>query len=97
MGVPVIGIWQRLINAVVKVFVVGKDDMATNVVELDNVQRDVDTRVAFSFTYKALGSDVCRGQASGYFVRVNDQPRRSILLKLASVGEWLCRLELTIW
>jgi hypothetical protein len=34
MGIPVLGPWQRLIDTVVKVLVVGEDDMATNIVEL---------------------------------------------------------------
>ena len=34
MGVPVLGARESLIDAVVKVLVVGEDDMATNIVEL---------------------------------------------------------------
>jgi hypothetical protein len=34
MCVPVIFLGQRLVNAVVKVFVVGEDDMSANVVQL---------------------------------------------------------------
>lgn len=34
MGIPVIILWQSLVDAVVEVLVVGEDDVATNIVEL---------------------------------------------------------------
>lgn len=33
MGVPVLWLWKCLVDAVVKVLVVGEDDMATDIVE----------------------------------------------------------------
>jgi len=37
VGVPVVLVWKGFINAVVEVFVVRKDDMTTDIVELDFV------------------------------------------------------------
>jgi hypothetical protein len=34
MSVPVLLLWERLINTVVEVFVVGEDDVSADVVEL---------------------------------------------------------------
>ena len=40
MGIPVLFSGQSLINAVVEIFVVGKNDMTTDIVKLANGQRD---------------------------------------------------------
>jgi hypothetical protein len=37
MGVPVLLLWQSLVNAIVEVFVVGENNMATDIVELSSL------------------------------------------------------------
>jgi len=39
MCVPIVHLWQSLVDAVIEVFVVGEDDMAANIVELLKYQR----------------------------------------------------------
>lgn len=57
MGVPVLLSWQGLVNAIVEVFVVGKDDMATDVVELET--RSVVVKVRSRTTYESFLGDIC--------------------------------------
>jgi hypothetical protein len=39
VGVPILVIWERFIDAIVEVLVVGEDDMTANVVELEGEGR----------------------------------------------------------
>lgn len=34
MGEPILGLWKRLVDAVVEVFVVGKDNVSADIVQL---------------------------------------------------------------
>ena len=76
MCVPVIGFGQCLVNAVVEVFVVREDDMPANVVELEICQNRVSLQAEpmGKETYKAFRCDVCRGQSSRRFIRVDYHP-----------------------
>ena len=79
MSVPVFGIGERFVNAVVEIFVVGKNDMPADIVELE-VASVIGFGVAWfeavenGKTYEAFGSDVCGSEAAWGFVGVDDHP-----------------------
>jgi hypothetical protein len=64
VSIPVFGLGQCLINAIVEVLVVGEDDMATNIVELGVKTLD-SSRVNWGWqTHEAFRSDIRRGKTT---------------------------------
>lgn len=84
VGVPIVILGESLVNAVVEVFVVGENNVATDVVQLPRMSVHVSILVGVvnrrpRSTYEALRGHVGGGKATGCLVGVNDQPRRAIL------------------
>lgn len=76
--VPVVWPGQRLVEAVIKVFVVGEDDMTADIVKLKRSESlsahwCVGLQVGGT-TYEAFGSDVGRGETAGSRVGINNEP-----------------------
>jgi hypothetical protein len=71
MCVPILLSWQGLVNAIVEVFVVGKDDMATNIIELK--QSDTIRNIGQA-TYESFLCDICGCQTTRDIVVVNNHP-----------------------
>lgn len=71
MCVPILLSWQGLVNAIVEVFVVGKDDMATNIVELKRSDISGDVGQA---TYESFLCDICGGKTTRYIIIVDNHP-----------------------
>ena len=88
MGIPVILIRQCLIDAVVEVFVVGKDDMATDIVELQTTQLVAAVAIEKWQTHKALGGHISGSKSTWSLVGVDDHPRRVVLRISISVLVW---------
>jgi hypothetical protein len=76
VGVPVIILRESLVDAVVEVLVVGEDNVATDIVELEELQ--VSNRVfgqdSAAATYETLGSGVSTGETTSLVRRVDNQP-----------------------
>jgi hypothetical protein len=83
VGEPVLGLGKGLIDTVVEVLVVGEDNVATDIVELEGSRQCWDCRQAEGAgrrsTHEAFGGDICRGQATGSLVGIDDQPRWVVL------------------
>jgi hypothetical protein len=62
MREPVIFVWQGFVNTVVEVFVMGKNDMTANIVQLGLCQQGVSQRQIQA--YKAFFRNVCRSQTA---------------------------------
>lgn len=84
MGVPVLILGERLVNAVIEVLVVGEDNVATDVVQLP--RRSIHVLVLagsptepLGITHEALRGHVGGSKTTGSLVGVDDQPRRTIL------------------
>ena len=96
MSIPVILLWQCLVDAVVEVLVVRKDDMAADIVELGMrgllisgaslTARELPGASWDETTHESLGSDIGGCEATSLFVGINDQPRRSILSPRSAIG-----------
>jgi len=68
VGIPVLGLGQRLVDTVVKVLVVGEDDMATDIVELRRTGLDSIFTIGEWQTHEAFRSDICGGKTTGCLV-----------------------------
>ena len=84
VGVPVLLLGQGLVNAVVEVLVVGEDNVATNIVQLQN-RPSLDLVLSSCWgkgqsTYETFGSDICGGETTSLLAGVNDQPRGALNL-----------------
>lgn len=88
--VPVVGLGQGFVEAVVEVAVVGEDDMSANVEQLDILIHVKRRRAETSRgTHKTLWSDICRCETTRRRIRVNNEPRRAVLPSQAvSDHEW---------
>lgn len=76
--VPLLLVGETFVEDVVKVLVMGKDDMTTNVEQLLNIyykHRILHFMHLPQNTHETLWGGVGRGQAAGYGVRVGYQPR----------------------
>jgi hypothetical protein len=73
VGVPIILVWQRLIDAIVEIFVVGEDNMATDIVELYNGSALGSPGVKQE-TYEAFWGDIGRSKTTRRLVGVNNHP-----------------------
>lgn len=89
---PVILLGQSLVEAVIKVFVVGEDNVTADIVQLSFALL---AWVLFSnqpenlLTYEALGSDICSRETTSLFARVHNQPRGAILdVIVVSLRHW---------
>ena len=72
--VPVGLVGESLVDAVVEVLVVGEDDVAADIVELEGLLGEVYVLEDVSFTYEAFGGDICAGKTAGGLVAVDDHP-----------------------
>lgn len=90
VGVPVVLLGESLIDAVVEVLVVGENDVATNIVQLETINpvslSISSNRGVISYvkgrrgkTYESFGGHVRGGKTTGSLVGINNQPRGAIL------------------
>lgn len=73
MCVPILRLWQSLVNAVIEIFVVGEDNVAADIVELGSILAIIST-IRSHHTYKAFWGDICGGKTTRCLVGVNDHP-----------------------
>lgn len=78
---PVIVVGEGLVDAVIEVFVVGEDNVTTDIVELwaAGLATFFRFRCLQGSTYETFGSHIGGSQTTGSLVAVNDQPRGAVL------------------
>jgi len=74
MGVPIRLIWKCLIDAVVKVLVVGEDNVTTDIVELPEKSVNAVGKVDQDSTYETFGGNVGRSKTTWNLIGVDDEP-----------------------
>lgn len=79
MCVPVFWLRQSLVDTIIEVLIMGKDDVPANIVELSYTQSIRGLCKCKLEMYKSLSSNVRGSKTSGDHVGVNEEPRNFIL------------------
>lgn len=75
MSVPVIVLGESLVDAVVEVLVMGEDNVATDIVQLEESSGQLlFYRSLAATTYETLGGGVSAGKTTSLVRRVDNQP-----------------------